>query len=188
MTEHVSERRLFCLTAQDENAFARVLREACPDIQMRDADTKKEVIDFRFRSGRAVIELPSLIDPERCYFQYIRASWMGPDPYSDWVFGDPGFIALVEFGANFDIEDAEAKLSAHKVFDLLNPIIWKSNVAGEELFFLGPKDGELAHYGLLTAVRSDSSSPITLTKHYDDSLWETPKKAHKKSSRSKSHA
>jgi hypothetical protein len=186
MADHITDRRLFCLTARDEEAFARVLREVYPDIRMHDVDTKKEVFDFRFRSGHAEIDLPSLIDPARCSFQYNRVSWIMADPYLDWVFGDPRTIALVEFGASFNPDDADAKKAAQEAFDMLTLITWKSEVAGDELFFLGPKEGELAYHGLSTAIRSGSGSAVKLNRYYDDSLWPKPKKPRNKSGRAKS--
>ena len=91
-----------------------------------------------------------------------------------------------KFGANFKPENGEARIAVQEALDLLTLVTWKSEVAGDELFFLALKEGESAYHGQLTAIRSASDSSVKLNGYYDEPLWPKSKKTRKKSAHAKS--
>ena len=180
------------LTARDELAFRRVLREFDPDVRFsgigsgppRIYTERLEGIAFgtvdkvfievdppaEIRWPRARLDPAFGLSEPGVSMELQRSFWDWPDPTKKWAFDLP----LLDWGSiivGYPNGDDEFKRFAGKRLRLVDKITWKRQGFGLDACRWSQAGGTVRR-GLGSGILIDPAEKIELNKYYDDSLWD----------------
>lgn len=180
------------LTARDELAFSRVLREFDPSVRFtlfqsdhpkihttrmagivfEEADKVSIILSLPERLRRPNAELLEAfkIAPQGLTMSLLRSNWNWPDPTKKWTF-DPPLLDWANIVVGYTNGDDGFKRHAGKVLRLVDKITWKRYGFGLHACQWSQAGG-VERRGLGSGTLIDPSEKIELNKYYDDALWD----------------
>ncbi|MDA8637738.1 hypothetical protein N9L49_03895 [Rhodospirillales bacterium] len=180
------------MTARDELAFNRVLREFDPNFgfscfgfgvpRIHTTRMKSVVfgeaddVEFSFDEqkisfGRDVKLLAKLGIAQRgLRMSFSRSKWYWPDPSKKWAF-DPPLLDWGKITVGFPNSDEGYKKFSGTVLRLINKITWKRTGFGLDACRWSQAGG-LTRRGLGSGILIPPEETIELNKYFDDDLWD----------------